>query len=455
MKRNALDYLIEWNSRKNRKPVIIRGARQVGKSFLVRMFAEEVSYDLVEINFEYNPELTDLFKSNDPNQIIQLLELKLNTKITSEKTLLFLDEIQAAPSVLAALRYFYEQMPELHVIAAGSLLEFVLEDHSFSMPVGRIEYLHLGPMSFEEFLVAAGRNNLFEFLHTYSLQSDFPNIIHKELLDLFKRYLVIGGMPEVIKTYLETDSTRNCEMAKQSLLSTYRDDFSKYGKRVNHQRLQKVFNSIPAIVGNKLKYVTISRNEKPSSIESALHMLELARVIYRVCHSSSNGIPLGAQVNRKHNKPLFLDVGLQCRTLGLNLLDFENPDTIMMINSGAICEQFIGQHLLYSNEFFIEPELYYWVREKSQSSAEVDYVLSEGQRIIPVEVKAGKTGTLKSMQVFLQEKNIDLAVRFNTDIPSVTHTRTAIPGKPQPFTLLSLPLYMVGQIKRLLKSELT
>jgi len=454
MKRNALDYLVEWNSRKNRKPVIIRGARQVGKSFLVRMFAEKASYDLAEINFEYTPELADLFKSNDPKQIIQLLELKLNRKITAEKTLLFLDEIQAAPPVLIALRYFYELMPELHIIAAGSLLEFVLEDHSFSMPVGRIEYLHLGPMTFEEFLVASGRANLYEFIHNYSLKTEFPKIIHDELSDLFKKYLIIGGMPEVIKTYLETDSIRNCEMVKQSLLSTYRDDFSKYGKRVNHQRLQKVFNAIPAMVGNKLKYVNISRDDKPGSIESALHMLELARIIYRICHSSANGIPLGAQVNRRHSKPLFLDVGLQCRALGLNMLDFEKTDSIMMINAGAICEQFVGQHLLYSNEFFIEPELFYWIREKSQSSAEVDYVLAQGQRVIPVEVKAGKTGTLKSLQVFLQEKKIDLALRFNTDMPSVTHTQTNVPGKSQRFTLLSLPLFMVGQIKRIIRNEL-
>lgn len=454
MKRDALDYLIEWNSRKNRKPVIIRGARQVGKSFLVRMFAEQASYELVEINFEFSPELSDLFKSNDPKTILPLLELKMNRKIIPEKIVLFLDEIQAAPSVLASLRYFYEIMPQLHVIAAGSLLEFVLDDHSFSMPVGRIEYLHLGPMTFEEFLVASKHNNLYEFLMTYSMQTDLPDIIHRELLDHLRKYLVIGGMPEVIKTYHETGSLRNCEMVKQSVLSTYRDDFSKYGKRVNHQRLQKVFNVIPAMVGNKLKYVNISREDKPGSIESALHMLELARVIYRVCHSSANGIPLGAQVNRRQSKPLFLDIGLQCRALGLNLLDFEKPDSIMMINAGAICEQFIGQHLLYSNEFFIEPELNYWVREKIQSAAEVDYVIAHGQRVIPVEVKAGKTGTLKSLQVFLQEKKIDLALRFNTDMPSVTHAHTTVPGKSQQFTLLSLPLYMVGQIKRLIKSEL-
>ncbi len=450
LKRSALQYLKQWQNKVNRKPLVIRGARQVGKSFLVRIFAQDSGLDLVEINLELNDDCIGCFVTKDPRQIISLLELKISRKIVPGKTLLFLDEIQTAPQILAALRYFYELLPELHLITAGSLLEFVLEDHIFSMPVGRIEYLHLGPMTFKEFLTGIGRAQLREFIEQYKIKDKFPPVIHDELISLFRVYCVVGGMPEAVQTYQNSTSLLDVDNVKQSIILTYRDDFNKYGKRVNNIRLQKVFQKLPLQVGKKLKYVNLDRNEKSSDLKAALHLLALARVYIPVYHSSANGLPLRAESNEKMQKPLFLDVGLLTAACGLSYTEIVEADAVTLVNSGSVCEQFVGQHLLYARPYYEEPELFYWCREKSQASSEVDYLQTCRGMILPVEVKAGKTGTLKSMQVFIKEKNIKLGVRFNADLPSFHAATFSLPGQTgNTFNLLSLPLYMVEELQRI------
>ncbi|MBI2336789.1 MAG: ATP-binding protein [Deltaproteobacteria bacterium] len=450
MYRFALDYLKEWKNKKTRKPLVIRGARQVGKSFLVEMFSKEAFENFVKIDFEKMRDIAPLFESKSPKTIIPLLEVKFNTSILPGKTLLFLDEIQAAPDVFATIRYFYEDMPALHVIAAGSLLEFILAEHEFSMPVGRIEYLHLGPMQFEEFLMAVQREKLRESLCRYKIGEIIHSSIHGDLLRLLKQYLVIGGMPEVVSVFSKTNSFRECEAVQQSIISTYRDDFNKYSKRANPRRLEKIFSKVPQMVGNKFKYSRVDHEEKSRDLRASLQMLSMARVAIPVYHSSANGVPLRAEMDESKFKVLFLDVGLLCRSCGLSISEFERTPDVMMINAGAVCEQFIGQHLLYSRQFYDESEIFYWIREKKTSNAEVDYLISIGPNIIPVEVKSGKSGTLKSLQVFLCEKKRDFGLRFSSNLPSLVSTVTSLPdGNNRPFKLLSLPLYMVGQTKRL------
>ena len=454
MLRFDLEYLKAWKSKQNRKPLVIRGARQVGKTYLVRLFTREYFDHLVEINFERNPEIASLFTSKDPHKIIQLLELQYNIPIRPGAALLFLDEIQAVPEVLASLRYFYEELPELHVVAAGSLLEFTLEEPAFSMPVGRIEYLHLGPMKFEEFLWAAGKEKLVTFLNEFSVDDNMPEPLHRRLMDLLRIFLVTGGMPEAIEVYLNSNSWQECESIKHALLATFQDDFNKYAKQVKHQRLQLLFKKIPFLAGSKFKYVNVDRNERSGDLARALNLLFHARTAYPVYHSSCSGIPLGAIINPKTFKVLFLDVGLMSTATGLNLLDYEKAEDVMRVNAVAVCEQYIGQHLLFSPSSYCEPEVYYWVREKKNSSAEVDYVISEGTLIVPIEVKAGKSGTLKSLHLFLREKHSSLGVRFNSDIPSVFESQTALAdGRNIPYSLLSLPLYMVGQARRLIRQS--
>lgn len=335
-----------------------------------------------------------------------------------------------------------------------SLLEFILEEHTFSMPVGRIEYLHLGPMTYEEFLAANGKTLLVDFIQNYSVSEDLPDSVHSDLVSLFKTYLIIGGMPEAVLTFSETNSFHESEIVKESILGTYEDDFNKYSSRVNHMRILNVFKKLPLMVGEKFKYVNVDRNERAQNIEKALHMLEMAKITYRVRHSACNGVPLGSQVNEKKFKVLFLDVGLMAGACGMSMIDIDNADDLMMVNSGSLCEQFAGQHLLYSNEYYKKPDLFYWVRDAKSSSAEVDYIISSGSKIIPVEVKAGKTGRLKSLHQFIKEKEVDLAVRINLAKPSVFQDSNKLPGGQSiEYRLLSIPFYLIGQIQRLIESQ--
>ena len=450
MYRVALEELKNWASRPDHKPLVLRGARQVGKSYLATMLAKEDFEAIAAINFEQTPEIAELFSSSQPERIIPLLELRLNLSIVPGKTLLFLDEIQAAPEVFATLRYFYEQMPKLHIVAAGSLLEFVLEDHKFSMPVGRIEYMHLGPMTFEEFLLAMNREKLLDFLKGYCLSEPIPASIHNELMQQVRDFCVIGGMPEAIKTYSTTKSYLESERILTNILSTYRDDFNKYGQRVNQQRIEKVFLKIPNLVGQKLQYTQIDREEKSRDLKEALHKLELAKIVHRVVHSDANGVPLGAEVNEKYFKPIFLDVGLLCRSIGITMSDMQSADDLMMVNSGQICEQFVGQHLLYSGRYYEHPQLFYWLRQRGSANAEVDYLLTQGAKIVPVEVKAGKSGSLKSLHVFINKKQHCFALRFYAGQALFSDAVTSVSGMKQvEFKLLSLPFYLINQTKRL------
>lgn len=450
MYRSAIQFLREWKDRPDRKPLVIRGARQVGKSYLARMLANECFENLVEIDFEQDRQAARLFEGHCPKKTIALLEAAHLTSINPGRTLLFLDEIQAAPEVFASLRYFYEQMPELHIVAAGSLLEFVLEDHRFSMPVGRIEYLHLGPMTFEEYLLAMGKDKRLDALRNFTFSDQSFASLHERLMDDFRDYCVVGGMPAAVGVYADSGSYLAVERTLEGVLATYRDDFNKYGSRVNHDRLHKVFSRLPLMVGQKLKYTTLDREEQSRELRKSLHLLEMARIIRRIPHSDANGIPLGAEVNDRHFKTVFLDVGLLCRACGVSITDIHTARDVMLINSGAVCEQFVGQHLLYAGRCFEEPQLYCWMRQKHNTSSEIDYLMQVATQIVPVEVKAGKTGTLKSLHMFLVEKNRDFALRFNADTPSIVDATTSVSGRePKAFRLVSLPFYLVGQLQRL------
>ena len=450
MKRNAEQYLAQWKVSENRKPLILRGARQVGKTYLIRAFATGFD-NLVEINFERHPGVAELFSSNDPLAIIRLLELHFTTQIAPGKTLLFLDEIQARPQILATLRYFYEEMGDLHIVAAGSLLEFALEQPSFSMPVGRIEYFYLGPMRFEEYLTATGNDRLAHFLDGFTLDSQIPEVIHQQLLTHLRTFMVTGGMPEAVKRFRDTGSWQECERAKNSILTTFQDDFNKYDRKIDRDILYDLFRKIPFQVGRKFKYVNINRHQRAAVIGKALGLFCQAKVASKIHHTSGNGIPFGAEINHRKFKTIFLDIGLMATSCGLNLLDFTRAEDVLLVNSGAMCEQFIGQHLLYNGEFYREPELFYWAREQKGSSAEVDYLIARGSTIIPVEVKAGSGSSLKSMHVFLKLKKQNFGLRFNSAIPSLLETTTSLASLDDvSFRLLSLPLYLVGQTGRLL-----
>lgn len=454
MHRFEISYLKQWVSQKKRKPLIIRGARQVGKTTLVELFAKEQGLNLVTINFEVTPEIKELF-SNNPQETINQINIQLQADITPGKTILFLDEIQQAPAIIANLRYFFEKLPQLHVIAAGSLLEFALKEFEYSMPVGRIEYLYLGPLTFNNFLHAIGETKALDFITSYKIGKEIPNPIHEKLIKLVKTFLVTGGMPESVDSYIEDKTFAMSEKAKHSILKTYQDDFNKYPKKVNVELMRTCFNSLPNMIGTKIKYSNITKQYRSASISSAIENLSLAKIVHKIHHTSSNGVPLGAEISDKIFKTLFLDVGLVSTALNINYLQLKELDSLKLINAGPITEQFIGQQLLYNKDYYIEPSLYYWCREHKSSNSEVDYIISYQQTVIPIEVKAGKTGTLRSLHQFMQEKNRHLAVRFNSDLPNITNVETTInTAKKVNYKLISLPLYFVSELDRLIAENI-
>ena len=451
--RHDLNYLRKWKDRSRRKPLILRGARQVGKTEIVRQLGKE--FDLfIEFNFDEFPEKASLFKSGDVNRILPLIEADSGVKIVPGRTLIFFDEIQAAPDILPLLRYFYEKVPQIHVIAAGSLLEFLLSEHNFSMPVGRVEYYFMGPLTFEEFLGGCGEDLLVDFLHSYKLKQELPESLHQKYMSFLKYYTLIGGMPEAVLCWIESNDIMEVGRVHASILQTYEDDFSKYRKRINPDHLRLVMKKIPLLVGTKLRYVNLDRNIAASSLGSAVKALSDAGIMTRIFHSDGNGLPLGAEISEKKYKSLFIDIGLYSTALGLRLTDVYTMDNILLINNGAMTEQFIGQHLLFNSPSWIKPELFYWHREKKGASSEVDYLISDGPAIVPVEVKAGKTGSLRSLHTFAALKGTKRALRFNGDLPSITDVKTTIEHiGGADYKLISLPLYMVGQFNRILHSE--
>ena len=455
LQRKEIQELKAWAERSTHKPVVIRGARQVGKSTLVREFARSERYSLVEVNFERNPELREAFAFRDPARILATLALLTGNPVTAGSSLLFLDEIQAAPEVLAALRYFHEEFPELHVAAAGSLMEFALAESRFSMPVGRVEYLHLGPMDFDDFLVAMGHPELAAHLRGISLSDmggdPIPDSVHRKYLDLLNQFWVVGGLPEAVSEYVQSGEFAVVSRIQQSIVATYRDDFNKYSQGRLRTRVQAVFDRLPGMVGRKFKYVEVSRDHRAAELADALAHLCMARVACKVHHTSANGVPLAAEINERRFKCLYMDVGLMCAALHLNVLDLGRQDRTL-VNNGAVAEQFIGQHLLHGGPRYETPMLYYWAREARSAAAEVDYLLAPGSGIVPVEIKAGTTGSLRSLHQFLKEKRRDFALRFNAGPPSLLLDSKRLPdGSGVEYALLSLPLYMVGEARRLVK----
>ncbi|MBF0199289.1 MAG: ATP-binding protein [Planctomycetes bacterium] len=446
MKRKQLARLNHWFCKKRRKPLILRGARQVGKSTLVRLFAEEQGLDLIEINLERHRSLDSLFAEFDVDAILKSIQSITEKKI-GEKPLLFLDEIQATPHAIAALRYFYEDRPSLAVIAAGSLMEFTLADHSFSMPVGRVEYLHIGPMTFSEYLQAVDAYTYEEFL-AWTWGEDLPLVTHKKLLMHQRHFLLTGGMPEAVDVYRESQSFIEVSEVQGNICNTYLDDFSKYAKNRDLTELQSLFRGIPAHIGRKVKYTALLPEATSLRTKDLLSLLERAQVISLSVKTNANGIPLGAESDPKFRKPIFLDVGLVSHLLGLNVRSLEQARDKALINEGPLAEQFIGQHLFW--EYHSQPELYYWARESRKSNADLDYIVNMGGRILPIEVKAGVSGTLKSLHQFMYEKNGIYALRFDLNPPSIqtiaTVIKTATGTAEVSYKLVSLPLYAVEKI---------
>jgi uncharacterized protein len=443
MKRFAEAHLNNWFDSKRRKVLVIRGARQVGKSTLVRNFAASRKLVLLEINLEQFPS-TSIWQSMQGEKILREIELVKEQKITPN-TLLFIDEIQNCPVALSALRYLNEETPEIPVIAAGSLLEFVLGDEEISMPVGRISYFHLGPMSFREVLLAKNKTILEESLHTVDFASPSLSAFNN-LKECYKEYLFTGGMPEAVQASIDENSILASREIHRSIISTYKDDFGKYKKRIPPESIDKVFNYIPLHLGQKVKYVNISRELASSRLKGAVDALIKARIALPACHSSCSGIPLKSAINPDVYKLYFLDVGLSVYMSGLGWVDFANDDS-KLINQGNISEQFVAQHLAYRFNGLEAPELYYWLREGKSNNAEVDFVISNKGKLVIIEIKSGKSGSLRSVHQLIAKTGLNKAYRFDINPPSIQNIHTSVRSKDGQreiaFELVSCPVYMI------------
>jgi predicted AAA+ superfamily ATPase len=330
------------------------------------------------------------------------------------KTLLFLDEIQSCPDAIAALRYFYEDYPELHIVAAGSLLEFALAKLP-SFGVGRIEMLFMYPFSFAEFLNACGASLLNEVINNANPNNPLPEHIHNMAVDYLRKFLIIGGMPEVVAEFAETGSLFACQKILSNLTSTLKTDFTKYKKRVPELRLNAIFAGIVQNMGQKIKYTNISNEYNLLQIKESIELLKMAGLVIPVTHTSANGIPLAAEINPKKQKLLLLDTGLYQNILGSDLSDILLANDFEVINKGSIAELFAGLELLKTGSLHTQNELYFWTREAKSSNAEVDYIVQQNDKIVPIEIKAGTKGSMQSLHLFMTEKQSELGIRCSLE----------------------------------------
>ena len=372
----------------------------MGKTWVVRELAREVGAQLVEVNFELQPECKQAFKTFAPHQILQALAYLGFPKAEAGRHLLFLDEIQDCPKAIVALRYFFEHMPGLAVIATGSLLEFALEQERFSMPVGRIESAWLYPMNLSEFLHAKGNPSLAEAIGRDPLQADTSEIVHEQALKELRDYFFCGGMPNAVLPMTVARDAEAVRRAHRSILQTYRQDFYKYAPRIKASLAENLFMKAPGLVGGRFKFRHVDPDLRASEIRPAVEALEKAGVVRRVMHSPGQGLPLAVDSNPRIAKLVMLDVGLMHASLQIESQWVQSSD-LLAVHRGAVAEQFVAQELLACAPPDQESALYFWAREALNSQAEVDFLIASGPQVLPIEVKSGASGTLKSLRLFL------------------------------------------------------
>ena len=427
--------LLRWSRETSRKPLLLRGARQVGKSSTVRELAKQFEFFL-EVNFEEQKEVHKLFRGDlTPGNICENLSIMYNVPVKAGRTLLFFDEIQACKSAIVSLRFFYEKMPELHLISAGSLLEFAFEELP-SFGVGRIRSIFIYPFSFNEFLSACGENILLKAKKEADIDHPLQDPVHRKLIDFLKKFLILGGMPEVVSNYALKKDITECQRILDDLIITLKADFSKYKKRVPDLRISEVFDSVIKQSGRKFTYSKVVSESNHKQIKEALDLLIMAGLVITVTHSSANGIPLGAEADLKKRKMIIIDTGILQRLSGLDISMIILEETLDMVNKGSIAEIYTGLELIKAASCYSGSELYYWQREALNSNAEVDYLLQKGRNIIPVEVKSGTKGSMQSLFLFLKEKRCKYGIRFSLENFSTYNQ------------VFSCPLYSVREVTR-------
>ena len=450
-------YLSEWASRKAHKPLLLRGARQVGKSTAVRHLAESFE-SYVEINFEKQASYIPLFQTKDIDvkKIVALISAMAGKRIIPGKTLLFLDEIQTCPEAIMSLWFFKEDLPELHVVAAGSLLEFAL-DGLPSFGVGRIHSMFLYPMTFDEFLMANGERLLLEARNNASSSQPLPQPLHEKLVGLTRTFLLVGGMPEAVAKWVETHDYLACQEVQDDIVVSYEDDFPKYRKKIDPTLLRLTMRSAAAQATKKFVYSAVGGGYTSAEVRKALDMLAKAGIVIPVTHTSANGLPLGSEANSSYQKILLLDTGLMLRLLNMATGDISElteqiltSDVASLVNKGPMAEMLAGLELLHYRTPNIRHEMYYWQRQAKNSQAEVDYITSYRQTVLPIEVKAETQGGMKSLWIFMREKKLQNALRCSLEnFGAFDYEDNETGGEVRHIQIC--PLYAISQMDDLLR----
>ena len=414
----------------------------------MRDLAKLESLTLLELNFERNPEYTKLFSASSPEKVYSDILLQLEKDPRPEEALLFLDEIQSAPELLARLRWFSEEMPELALVAAGSLLEFALSDMQHSMPVGRISYGFLEPMGFEEYLLAHEQHALLERWAQWRPSSEVSETLHTKTLDFFDRYQMAGGMPAVVDAEINGADAAECRQIQRDLIQTYRDDFSKYSGRMNPRILNSTLMATVHDMGKKFIYSHVDESIQHAQAKHALELLAMSRLCTIIPHAQANGLPLGAETNERIRKVCLLDVGL---AHGLwNTPAARNHPSWQKLSPmirGNLVEQMVAQELrIAMGSFGWEGQLFHWRREGGRSG-EIDFIVEINGTIVPIEVKSGSAGSMKSLHQFMYDKGLHLALRLDRNAPSLQEIQVrTTQGNDVKYRLLNLPYYLVWKL---------
>ncbi len=436
-KRNITEYLFEWKADNNRKPLVIRGARQVGKTTVINEFAGSFKH-YIPLNLEKSNDRVFFENTDDVKSIVEAIFLSHNISINeANNTILFIDEIQESPAAIRLLRYFYEDYPQLYVVAAGSLLEFAIKKVQ-SFPVGRIEYMYLHPLNFTEYLQARGHDVALKQLSEIPVKP----FAHSVLMDLFNTYAITGGLPEVIKVFIEKDSYTNLPKIYESIWSTYKNDVEKYSANQTERNVIKhIMATAHLYLDKRIKFQNFGNsNYRSREVKEAMQKLNDARIIQLIYPTTDTEVPLKPDI-KKSPRLQFLDTGLVNYALGLQAEMIGMKD-LSRAFKGAVIPHLITQELI-SLETLRDIKPFFWVREKSQSSSEVDLVYTYKNLVIPIEIKSGATGSLKSLHQFVERAGHPYAIRIYGGKLAIEKTRTPT---GVPYILMNLPYYLGTKI---------
>lgn len=433
MRRYIKDKLIEWKNKENRKPLILKGARQVGKTYILKEFGKEEYENIAYFNFDHDEDLKNLFKNTkDPKRILEQLTFAIGSVIKPEKTLIIFDEIQECPDALNSLKYFNEEANEYHIVCAGSLLGIKLSHTSF--PVGKVEYLEMHPMTFTEFLIADGCQNLVDYMNSINIIEKIPDIIFSQLNDKLKYYLIIGGMPEVINTWITTRNIELVNEVQEQILKGYENDFGKHTEEKNiYLKISIIWESIVSQLSKENKkflYQVAKEGARAREYEDAINWLSDANLVNKIFNITKPDFPLNAYTDLSSFKLYMSDVGLLRRKANLDSRIVIEGNKLFEEFKGALTENYVLNMLIYLNNS--NPNYYVFDRH------EIDFMIQEKNKIIPIEVKSSESVNNTSLTKFNSMNDNEISIRFSTNNLNKS-------GK-----ILNIPLFMVEYTKKLL-----